>query len=67
MANKRRGPSRKALEHQVCCLEFVNDQLAAEISYVDEVLREIGFADGLKTVKAAAQEIIEHGWSIAEA
>ena len=40
-------------------LESMNDQLAAEIRYLDELLREVGFEDGLKTLKFAAKELID--------
>lgn len=48
----------KLLE-KIACLEFANDQLSTELSYVDRLLRAIGFSDGLKTVKSAAQELFE--------
>ncbi len=40
-------------------LESLNDQLLSEIRYLDELMREIGFEDGLKTLKVAAHEILE--------
>jgi hypothetical protein len=40
-------------------LESINDQLQAEIRYLDQILREVGFEEGLKTLKYAAQELIE--------
>lgn len=40
-------------------LESINDQLTAEIRYLDQLLRTIGFEQGLKTLKFAALEIIE--------
>lgn len=40
-------------------LEFVNDQLSTELSYVDKLLRAVGFTDGLSTVKQAAHELCE--------
>ena len=40
-------------------LESLNDQLIAEIRYLDELLREVGFEEGLKTLKFAAKELIE--------
>lgn len=40
-------------------LEFVNDQLSTELHYVDKLLRAVGFADGLTSVKLAAQELCE--------
>ena len=49
----------KVLEKKIAYLEFVNDQLSSEIEYVDQLLRIIGFPDGLMTIKSAAQEVIE--------
>ncbi len=40
-------------------LESINDQLQAEIRYLDKLLREVGFENGLKTLKFAAKELIE--------
>jgi hypothetical protein len=40
-------------------LETINDQLLTEISYLDQLLKQIGFEQGLVTLKAAAQELIE--------
>lgn len=36
-------------------LESMNDQLMSELRYVDELMKSIGFTDGLATVKAAAE------------
>jgi hypothetical protein len=40
-------------------LETVNDQLLTELNYLDQLLKQIGFEQGLITLKAAAQELIE--------
>ena len=47
------------LQQRIAYLEFVNDQLFTEIRYVDNLLKIIGFPDGLETIKSAAQESIE--------
>lgn len=49
----------KALNDKVAKLEFVNDQVVAELQSTDKLLRSIGFSDGLQSVKVAAQEIYE--------
>ncbi|HXF28458.1 MAG TPA: hypothetical protein VN457_01290 [Chlamydiales bacterium] len=49
---------KKMLE-KMAHLEFVNDQVVAELQSTDQLLRRIGFADGLSSVKSAAQEIYE--------
>ena len=40
-------------------LETINDQLAAELNYLEQLTRALGFANGLKTLKAAAIELLE--------
>ncbi len=40
-------------------LETINDQLQAELRYLDDLLRKAGFEEGLITLKQAAQELIE--------
>jgi hypothetical protein len=47
-------------------LESINDQLQAEIRYLDQLLREVGFEEGLKTLKFAAQELIEQDRNVEE-
>lgn len=47
------------LEKKIAYLEFVNDQLLTEIQYVDQLLKLVGFTEGLKTIKSAAQEVID--------
>lgn len=50
---------------KIAHLEFVNDQLMAEVTYTDTLLKQIGFAEGLATMKCTAEEILEFGWQIA--
>lgn len=38
-------------------LETENDQLRAELAYLDSLMRKVGFTDGLATVKATAHEL----------
>ncbi|MDP1834488.1 MAG: hypothetical protein Q8K75_01035 [Chlamydiales bacterium] len=51
--------SLMALKSKVARLESMNDQLVAEIQYVDQLLRMSGFECGLETLKQAANELIE--------
>ncbi len=39
-------------------LESINDQLSTEITYIDYLMRSVGFANGLETFKATAEEIM---------
>ena len=40
-------------------LESMNDQLQAEIRYLDNLLKDVGFEEGLKTLKVAAEELLD--------
>ncbi len=46
---------------KIAVLESVNDQLSTEVSYIDQLMRLVGFAEGLVTVKATAHEILDKG------
>ena len=48
------------LKERIAQLEFQNDQLTAELEYVDELLCSVGFTDGLSSVKVAAQELFDY-------
>lgn len=47
------------MQKKLAELESINDQLMAEIKYLDQLLRQVGFDEGLKTLKSAAQELID--------
>ena len=51
--------TKSQLLKKIAYLESVNDQLSTEVTYVDHLMRLIGFSEGLLTVKATAKEIIE--------
>ena len=48
----------KDLLKKIAKLESMNDQLAAELSYLEHLAKALGFAEGLKTLKAAALEML---------
>ncbi|KAG6559053.1 hypothetical protein RHABOEDO_000513 [Candidatus Rhabdochlamydia oedothoracis] len=50
---------KEELLKKISELESVNDQLQTELRYLDILLKEIGFVEGLKTLKFAAKEMIE--------
>ena len=53
-------PSKEqALERRISELESINDQLTAELRYLDQLLKEVGFDEGLITLKAAAIELLQ--------
>lgn len=51
--------SNEQLLKRISELESLNDQLLSEIRYLDRLLRDVGFEDGLRTLKCAAKELIE--------
>ncbi len=51
--------SIEQMQKKISELESINDQLQAEIRYLDRLLKEVGFEEGLKTLKFAAKELIE--------
>ncbi len=50
---------KKELIAKIAQLETINDQLLTELEYIDLLARQIGFENGLTTLKSAALEIIE--------
>lgn len=46
------------MSNQEARLESINDLLSTEITYLDHLMRSVGFANGLETFKATAEEII---------
>ncbi len=51
--------NNKNLLKKIAKLETINDQLAAELNYLEQLAKALGFAEGLKTLKAAALEMLE--------
>ena len=48
---------KKDLLKEIARLESLNDLLQTELKYVDQLMRLVGFAEGLATVKATALEM----------
>ena len=53
--------SKKDLLKKLAGLETVHDQLIAELTAIDYLMRQVGFSDGLQTAKATALEIHQQG------
>lgn len=49
----------KALLKKIAKLESINDQLVSEIAYLEQLTKSLGFAEGLKTLKEAALELLQ--------
>ena len=50
---------KEQLLKKIAKLESICDQLQSEMNYLDQLLMNVGFEEGLKTLKAAALELIE--------
>lgn len=53
--------TKAQLLKKIALLESINDQLSTEVTYVDHLMRMVGFSKGLETVKATAEEMIRRG------
>lgn len=51
--------TKKDLLKKVAHLESMNDHLLTELGYVDRLMRMVGFAGGLETVKLTAKELYD--------
>ncbi len=49
----------KGMSDRLAQLESLNDQLVAELRYLDQLARAVGFENGLETLKEAALEILD--------
>jgi len=50
---------KKELINKIAKLETINDQLQAEIDYLDNISKELGFVNGVTTLKSAAKELLK--------
>ncbi len=50
---------KEQMQKRISELETLNDQLVAELNYLDRLLKEVGFENGLLTLKMAAQELLD--------
>lgn len=51
--------TKKELMRKIAILESVNDQLITELENIDQLMRLVGFAYGIETIKATAEEIVK--------
>lgn len=50
----------KELFKKIAKLESINDQLSSELQFLEYLTKALGFAEGLKTLKEAALEMLEN-------
>lgn len=49
--------NKEELMKKIAQLESINDQMLSELGYVDYLMKQVGFSNGLATVKASAREL----------
>ncbi len=52
--------NEELLKKKIAKLESLCDQLQSEMNYLNQLLKDVGFEEGLKTLKEAAIELIEN-------
>lgn len=59
----KKNPTREQLLKRIASLEFEEDQLRSELSYTDQLLRAVGFPQGLYSIKEIAQDMLDNNYS----
>lgn len=49
------------IQQKIARLESVQDQLETELSYIDTLLKSVGFPRGLESAKEVALELLQEG------
>lgn len=52
--------NKEQLLKKLARLEFANDQLISELHYLDQLMRQVGFTDGLESLKMTALELSDN-------
>lgn len=50
------------LTKKLAKLEFINDQLMSELAYIDQLMRQVGFTEGLDSLKSTAKELYDNNF-----
>lgn len=51
--------NKTQLQQKIARLEFIHDQLETELMYVDNLLKSVGFPQGLVSAKEVALELLQ--------
>jgi hypothetical protein len=51
--------NKQDLLKRISELESLNDQMMTELRYLDKLLKNVGFEEGLQTLKQVAEEMID--------
>lgn len=55
----KKSQTKDELMKRFAYLEFVEDQLSAELSYINHLLKSVGFPRGIESVKEVARDILQ--------
>ena len=55
----KRKVTKTELIKELAKQQSINDQLITELTYLDDLVKKIGFEDGLKTLKKAAIDLLD--------
>ena len=53
--------TKSELQKKIALLESLNDHLHTELSYVDHLMKIIGFSSGIQSLKITAELIMQQG------
>ncbi len=51
--------NKQQLQQKIAKLEFMHDQLESELLYIDQLLKSVGFPQGIASAKDVALELLE--------
>jgi hypothetical protein len=51
--------TKEQILKKIAYMEFVHDQLSAELEEIDSLLKQIGFPNGLESARLVALEMIQ--------
>lgn len=54
------------LEKRLAYLQSINDHLLTELEYIDHVTREIGFPEGISSLKDTAKKLLDNSIALNE-
>jgi hypothetical protein len=50
------------LHKKLAYLESINDMLVTELEHIDSMMKQLGFANGISTLKSTAEDMISKGY-----
>lgn len=53
---------KSELQRKLACLETINDFLITDRERINDLMKTVGFANGLETLKKTAEEMIAKGY-----